>query len=48
MLGPNWKCLYNVKEKPRLGTFKIESMEGKLLSHPWNVEHLNTINSLLF
>lgn len=39
-LGPNWKGPYHIKEEIRLGTYKIEGMDGMAQPHPWNVEHL--------
>lgn len=39
-LGPNWEGPYRITEEIRAGTFRIETLDGKLQPHPWNVEHL--------
>ena len=39
-LGPNWEGPYLVTEVVRLGTYRIQNFEGKVLLHPWNVKHL--------
>ena len=40
-LGPNWEGTYRVVEVRRPGTYHLEDMNGRRLSHPWNAEHLN-------
>lgn len=39
-LGPNWEGPYKVILSNRLGTYHLETLEGKALPHPWNAEHL--------
>ena len=39
-LGPNWEGPYKVIEVRRPGTYHLENMNGRQLSHPWNAEHL--------
>jgi hypothetical protein len=39
-LGPNWEGPYKVIEERRPGTYHLEDMNGRRLSHPWNAEHL--------
>uniref|UniRef100_A0A2N9I2W9 Uncharacterized protein n=1 Tax=Fagus sylvatica TaxID=28930 RepID=A0A2N9I2W9_FAGSY len=39
-LGPNWEGPYKVVEVRRPGTYHLEDMNGRRLSHPWNAEHL--------
>uniref|UniRef100_A0A2N9GTT5 Reverse transcriptase domain-containing protein n=1 Tax=Fagus sylvatica TaxID=28930 RepID=A0A2N9GTT5_FAGSY len=39
-LGPNWEGPYKVIEIRRPGTYHLEDMNGRRLSHPWNAEHL--------
>jgi hypothetical protein len=39
-LGPNWEGPYKVIEVRRPGTYHLEDMNGRRLSHPWNAEHL--------
>uniref|UniRef100_A0A2N9HAC0 Uncharacterized protein n=1 Tax=Fagus sylvatica TaxID=28930 RepID=A0A2N9HAC0_FAGSY len=39
-LGPNWEGPYKIIEVRRPGTYHLEDMNGRRLSHPWNAEHL--------
>ena len=39
-LGPNWEGPYLITEVVRPGTYRIQDLEGKVLPHPWNAEHL--------
>ena len=39
-LGPNWEGPYKVIEIHRRGTYHLETMDGRRLPHPWNIEHL--------
>ena len=39
-LGPNWEGPYLVTEVVRLGSYRIQNFEGKVLLHLWNAEHL--------
>lgn len=39
-LGPNWEGPYRVIAEIRPGTYKIEKLNGKMMPHPWNIEHL--------
>ncbi|GFZ00937.1 hypothetical protein Acr_14g0005720 [Actinidia rufa] len=39
-LGPTWEGPYKVIKVSRPGTYWLEDLEGKALSHPWNAEHL--------
>ena len=38
--SPNWEGPYRVLSSRRLGTYWLEDMDGRALSHPWNAEHL--------
>ena len=38
--GPTWEDPYKVVKVSRPGTYWLEDMDGKTLSHPWNTEHL--------
>lgn len=39
-LAPNWEGPYTVLEELRPGTYRLRSPDGRVLSHPWNIEHL--------
>ncbi|GFZ00843.1 hypothetical protein Acr_14g0004780 [Actinidia rufa] len=39
-LGPTWEGPYKVVKVSRPGTYWLEDLDGKALSHPWNAEHL--------
>ena len=39
-LGPTWEGPYRVKEIVRPGTYRLEDLNGRILPHPWNAEHL--------
>ena len=39
-LGPNWEGPYRVMKVNRPGTYWLQTLEGRDLSHPWNVQHL--------
>ena len=39
-LGSTWEDPYKVVNISRPGTYWLEDMNGKTLSHPWNAEHL--------
>ncbi|XP_075675179.1 uncharacterized protein LOC142644453 [Castanea sativa] len=39
-LGPNWEGPYSIISWHRKGTYYLEILDGKKLSHPWNTEHL--------
>ncbi|GFZ07006.1 hypothetical protein Acr_18g0011760 [Actinidia rufa] len=39
-LGPTWEDPYKVIKVSRPGTYWLEDPSGKVLPHPWNVEHL--------
>ena len=39
-LGPNWEGPYIVSRIVRPGNYELQTEEGKVLSHSWNVEHL--------
>ncbi|GFY95453.1 hypothetical protein Acr_10g0008380 [Actinidia rufa] len=39
-LGPTWERPYKVIKVSRPGTYWLEDLDGKVLSHPWNAEHL--------
>ncbi|KAL5578806.1 hypothetical protein UlMin_011248 [Ulmus minor] len=40
VLGPNWEGPYRVRTIIRPGTYELETLEGRVLSNPWNAEHL--------
>lgn len=40
VLGPNWEGPYKVVKVVCHGTYQLEDKWGKVLIHPWNVEHL--------
>ena len=39
-LGPNWEAPYEVINCKRQGSYYLETLDGRKLEHPWNVEHL--------
>ena len=39
-LGPNWEGPYIISRVVRLGNYELQTEEGKILQHAWNVEHL--------
>ncbi|XP_075662931.1 uncharacterized protein LOC142632403 [Castanea sativa] len=39
-LGPNWEGPYRIISWRRKGTYYLETLDGRKLSHPWNTEHL--------
>ena len=39
-LGPNWEGSYRVINFKRQGLYYLETLDGRKLEHPWNVEHL--------
>ena len=39
-LGPNWEGPYIIYRVVRLGTYELQTKEGKILQHAWNAEHL--------
>ena len=39
-LGPNWEGPYQVTRVNRPGTYWLQTLNGRELSHPWNIEHL--------
>jgi hypothetical protein len=39
-LAPNWECPYKVISCQRSGAYYLEDFARKVLSRPWNVEHL--------
>ena len=39
-LGPNWEGSYRVINCKRQGLYYLETLDGRKLEHPWNVEHL--------
>ena len=39
-LGPNWEGPYKVINYKRQGSYYLETLDGRKLKHPWNVEHL--------
>ena len=39
-LGANWEGPYKVIQILTPGTYKLEDMQGKVLPHPWNIQHL--------
>lgn len=38
-LNLTWQGLYNIVKYSKRGTYYLESLDGKQLSRPWNVEH---------
>ncbi|GFY80993.1 hypothetical protein Acr_01g0008020 [Actinidia rufa] len=45
-LGPTWEGPYKVIKVSRPGTYWLEDLDGKALSHPWNAEHLKKVLSV--
>ena len=39
-LGPTWEGPYRVVHYSRRGSYHLETVDGRRLSHPWNIEHL--------
>ena len=39
-LGPNWEGPYIISRVVRPGNYELQTEEGKILHHAWNVEHL--------
>ena len=39
-LGPNWEGPYIISRIVKLGNYELQTEEGKVLHHAWNVEHL--------
>ena len=39
-LGPTWEGPYKIVHYSRQGSYHLESMDGKRLPRPWNIEHL--------
>ena len=39
-LGPNWEGPYRIASWYRKGTYYLETLDGKKLHYPWNIEHL--------
>src|SRR3954470_19602078 len=39
-LGANWEGPYKVIQILTPGTYKFEDMQGKVLTRPWNIQHL--------
>ena len=39
-LGPNWEGPYKVINCKRQGSYYLETLDGRKLEYPWNVEHL--------
>ena len=39
-LGPNWEGPYKVINCKNQGCYYLETLDGRKLEHPWNVEHL--------
>ena len=39
-VGPNWKGPYKVINFKRRGTYYLVALDGHMLEHPWNMEHL--------
>ena len=39
-LGPNWEGPYKISSWQRKGTYHLETLDGRKLQHPWNMEHL--------
>ena len=39
-LGPNWEGPYRITSWQRKGTYHLETLDGRKLQHPWNMEHL--------
>ena len=39
-LGPNWEGPYRIINCKRQGSYYLETLDGRKLEHPWNIEHL--------
>ena len=39
-LGPNWERPYRIASWQRKGTYHLETLDGRKLQHPWNMENL--------
>ena len=39
-LGPNWEEPYKVTSLARIGAYRLEDMDGKLVPRPWNICNL--------
>ena len=39
-LGPAWEGPYRVVHYSRRGSYHLETLGGRRLPHPWNIEHL--------
>ncbi|XP_075645361.1 uncharacterized protein LOC142616384 [Castanea sativa] len=39
-LGPTWEGPYRVTHYSRQGSYHLETLDGKALPRPWNIEHL--------
>jgi hypothetical protein len=39
-LGPNWEGPYKVISQAVVGSFRLEDLEGKPISRPWNICNL--------
>ena len=39
-LGPNWEGPYRIASWQRKSTYHLETLDGRKLQHPWNMEHL--------
>ena len=47
-LGPNWEGPYRVINCKREGSYYLETLDGRKLEHPWNVEHLKKVLSVRY
>ena len=41
-LGPNWEGPYIISRVVRPGNYELQTEEGKILHHAWNVKHLKS------
>ena len=39
-LSPNWEGPYKISSWQRKGTYHLETLDGRKLQQPWNIEHL--------
>ena len=39
-LGPTWEGPYRVVHYSRRGNYHLETLDGRRLLRPWNIEHL--------
>ena len=39
-LGPTWEGRYKVTHYSRQGSYHLETLDGRKLPRPWNIEHL--------